>query len=327
ATARGVPVFFRITGPWDARDESSLSFSGRFVAVTTALVALAIAVGVLLAWRNVRERRGDRAGALRVGLAVFILTAASQLIVADHELAPLHELNIVRHALAQALFAGTFLCLVYLALEPHLRRRWPDRLVSWARLLSGNWRDPMVGRDILIGLLVGVLHGVLIFVASTIYNIADGAGIEPFGNVRGLAGAHQGAAKVLESASEGIVFALIVMMILMMLTILLRRRAIAIGAFYAMYIAILLTGSTDPGWLPWYPLLAGIVTYAVVRYGLLAAAALHFGFEIVLHFPVPDAIDWYTARTLVPLVCLLALAAWAFRTSLGDQKAFNVSLE
>jgi hypothetical protein len=44
----------------------------------------------------------------------------------------------------------------YISLEPHLRRVWPRTLVSWTRLLSGQLRDPLVGRDVLIGMFVGV---------------------------------------------------------------------------------------------------------------------------------------------------------------------------
>jgi hypothetical protein len=47
--------------------------------------------------------------------------------------------------------------LSYVAIEPFVRRQWPQVLVSWARLLAGDWRDPLVGRDILIGCTAGVL--------------------------------------------------------------------------------------------------------------------------------------------------------------------------
>jgi len=47
--------------------------------------------------------------------------------------------------------------ILYLALEPIVRRRWPDSIISWSRLLAGRLRDPLVGRDILIGCLAGVL--------------------------------------------------------------------------------------------------------------------------------------------------------------------------
>ena len=41
------------------------------------------------------------------------------------------------------------------SLEPHLRRVWPRTMISWTRLLSGQVRDPLVGRDVLIGMSWG----------------------------------------------------------------------------------------------------------------------------------------------------------------------------
>ena len=43
------------------------------------------------------------------------------------------------------------LWLLYLALEPYVRKFWPTDLVSWSRLLAGNVADPQVGRDVLLG--------------------------------------------------------------------------------------------------------------------------------------------------------------------------------
>src|SRR5262249_7133820 len=48
----------------------------------------------------------------------------------------------------------------YLALEPVIRRRCPHRLTAWTRLADGRWRDPLVGREVLLGLLVGVVTSV-----------------------------------------------------------------------------------------------------------------------------------------------------------------------
>jgi hypothetical protein len=39
----------------------------------------------------------------------------------------------------------------YLALVPAVRRRWPWVMAGWNRLLECRWRDPLVGRDVLIG--------------------------------------------------------------------------------------------------------------------------------------------------------------------------------
>ena len=41
------------------------------------------------------------------------------------------------------------------------RRFSPDSLIGWTRLISGRWRDPDVGRDILIGISAGLAMTVL----------------------------------------------------------------------------------------------------------------------------------------------------------------------
>ncbi len=46
---------------------------------------------------------------------------------------------------------GAFVWLAYIAIEPIVRRSWPELLFSWSRLLSGRFRDPLVGRDLLAG--------------------------------------------------------------------------------------------------------------------------------------------------------------------------------
>jgi serine/threonine-protein kinase len=56
-----------------------------------------------------------------------------------------------------ALLWSGIIWLIYLALEPFARKRWPVTLVSWGRLLSGNLRDPLIGRDLLIGVLAAVI--------------------------------------------------------------------------------------------------------------------------------------------------------------------------
>ena len=48
-------------------------------------------------------------------------------------------------------FVAVSFWLVYVALEPYLRRNWPDALVSWTRLCHGHIRDPVVASHILVG--------------------------------------------------------------------------------------------------------------------------------------------------------------------------------
>ena len=51
--------------------------------------------------------------------------------------------------------------LLYMAFEPYVRRFWPTLLIGWTRLLSGQVRDPLVGRDILVGAAAGTIAALL----------------------------------------------------------------------------------------------------------------------------------------------------------------------
>src|SRR5579864_73700 len=60
-------------------------------------------------------------------------------------------------AMATSLFNGTLFWMIYLALEPYVRRHWPHSIISWSRLIDGKVRDPAVGRDVLFGVVLGTL--------------------------------------------------------------------------------------------------------------------------------------------------------------------------
>ena len=64
--------------------------------------------------------------------------------------------------LALTLFSSTVLWLFYIAFEPYVRRFWPELLIGWTRLLSGRVRDPLVGRDVLVGAVAGTIAALLI---------------------------------------------------------------------------------------------------------------------------------------------------------------------
>ena len=59
------------------------------------------------------------------------------------------------------LFVAGALYLLYLGLEPFVRRSWPSMLITWSRLLAGRLRDPLVGRDILVGATAGAAGALL----------------------------------------------------------------------------------------------------------------------------------------------------------------------
>ena len=55
-------------------------------------------------------------------------------------------------------------------------------LISWQRALSGRWSDPLIGRDALIGTVVGTFAGLLIGPARVLIPLKLGVpGILPPG--------------------------------------------------------------------------------------------------------------------------------------------------
>jgi hypothetical protein len=329
AAWHGVPVMFRITAPWDEKDlRGQVPFGGGgFTSFMLFLVFAALAFGAVLAWRNLRLRRGDRQAAIHIGVAMFLFNAIPKLIMAEHEPVLAHELSILASVVAQALLWPVLFALLYIAVEPYVRRRWPDRLISWARLVSGRWRDPMVGRDVLIGLAAGLAHCVIASYTPAIGAFATGEPAPPFsGDIAGLAIPGSGIAHFIQALSGGIVTALVLMTVLVILTILLRRRWLAVSALYAVFFTGYLFASTHWWMLPLFAILAGVFTLVVSRVGMLAMAAMQIGFGTVFTAPLPDSLSWYTARGLTPLVLLFALAIWAFVTSLGGQRAFAANI-
>jgi len=166
AALRGRIVFFEILTPddpyWDPRASrkllsefmTRLPFSGVLWLVFFGLIALG---GGWALMRNIMSRRGDRRGALRLAMAVLVLQLGWFLFGAHHPISLRGEFWSVLDAAKTALLSAVIVWAAYLVLEPELRRTRPDTMVAWSRVLDGRWRDPLVGRDFLIGMAVAPL--------------------------------------------------------------------------------------------------------------------------------------------------------------------------
>ena len=61
--------------------------------------------------------------------------------------------------------------MVYMALEPYVRRRWPQSMIAWSRLLGGAVRDPVVGGNLLIGAAFGVATAAVFLVHNLVLDV------------------------------------------------------------------------------------------------------------------------------------------------------------
>jgi hypothetical protein len=159
AAYAGSPVFFALQ-PAEARPPGVAASAGGgldFMAVVQLGTLLLLALGGWLAWRNLRVGRADRRGALRLGALVLLLAGVVQgfLVLLTVPAAREQLSGVVFEMLQWTLLLAALVALLYLALEPEIRRRRPRAAVAWARLLRGGIGDPLVGRELLLGIACG----------------------------------------------------------------------------------------------------------------------------------------------------------------------------
>jgi serine/threonine-protein kinase len=330
---RGRPVYFQSLGPW-SRPARMQPFQkatlGKVAGIIAPVLGLSTLLGgLLVARRNLRLGRGDRRGAFRLALCMFFLFLLSWLSGASHVPRLQGELGLFFIALAFAVLASGILWLFYIALEPYVRRRWPGMIISWSRLIAGRLRDPLVGRDILIGGLCGIAIAVI----DPLYHLLPAwLGLPPQAphpivpgmllDVRHLIGGTLGA------LAFGISQVLFLCFVLVLLRILLRRQWLAATVFFLFGTFTLATGAGNPYVnLLYAAALSGIVTFTLIRFGLLAAVVAQFLSSLLLDFPLTfDFSAWYAVNSLFGLAIVAALAIYGFYVSLAGRSIFREEL-
>src|SRR5216684_6470360 len=136
---RGKPVFFALTGPWtkpkrmNQAEQTSAGKAGQIIGLSVAF--LVFAAGLLLGYRNYSRGKGDRQGALRLASIIFVLEL-SVCVFRSHFVPTMDTLGLVIFGLSTALFVSAVVWVFYLALEPYVRRIWPQTIISLSRLVS-----------------------------------------------------------------------------------------------------------------------------------------------------------------------------------------------
>jgi serine/threonine-protein kinase len=160
ASHRGQAVAFRVTGPGEPIVPATTSpvAQTRAWRVTANVARTVIILGtLLLARKNLSAGRGDRRGAWRLFCFATMALTASWIISAKHYSSPQIENDRLLEFIAHAIMNTGTIWILYIALEPWVRRYTPSILISWTRVLSGQILDARVGRDLLIGAGVGIV--------------------------------------------------------------------------------------------------------------------------------------------------------------------------
>jgi serine/threonine-protein kinase len=118
---------------------------------------LAVFVACILAWHNLLSGRGDYRGARRLALFIVALGLCDWLLGEKHSAVLSDEVASLYVWIARTILTATIAWLCYFAVEPYVRKFWPQMMITWSRVLEGRFRDPLLGRDILIGGTCGIL--------------------------------------------------------------------------------------------------------------------------------------------------------------------------
>ena len=335
ASYRGRPVYFHIYWPWN-RPLKSQPFqpsAGEKVAgnIILSLILSAFVAGLVLARRNLHLGRIDRKGAFRLAAVIFAADMVAGLCLATHNPTPLKEWDLFTRLCGRAFFSGFLVWLYYIALEPHVRRHWPDRIISWTRLLAGRLRDPMVGRDLLVGMAFGVGQAVLGRLAAVLPSWLGRPPEMPIvDTLETVLGPAHWIATLMNLLEDTVNQSLVVLFLLLLLRILLRRQwAAAIGLFAVAAAALSLGDFQNAGS---FAILAGcgiaaLMTIVLVRFGVLALAASLLTLRMLTGFPMSFALTaWYGLPGLFALVVLAALVIFAAPTALAGRSLFEARL-
>lgn len=332
ASFRDRIVFFRVVAPWSRPERVQLSQPNLvsrlgfafFVAVVFALLAICFR----FARKNLKQGRGDRKGGLRVASVIFIVLFLGQALTTHYtgEADWVFVCFILLSGLA--LTNALQFALLYVALEPYVRRTWPEILISWSRLLGGGWKNPLVGRDVLIGVLFGV--GMLIANFSRIA-LPDWLPVGVI-TVGWQGGQSWREAPVffgsLASDILALMYAIGSLAVVFVVTKITRSKtaALAIAALFS--VAPSLFGQNI--WIEVLVALAAAVLWltCMMRVGLLSICISLFVLYVmsdgVLTF---DLSRWYAWRGAVELVIVLAIALYGFKIALGDNPLLGTALQ
>jgi hypothetical protein len=222
--------------------------------------------------------------------------------------------------LAYPLFFAILSWIGYMAVEPYARRVWPKLMVSWQRLLSGRYRDPLVGRDVLLGVFAGSVIGAVLVGVNGRLGISE---ISIVGSFFGQ-GLWPSIGFSIAQVSFACYDAFIFLAILSIVTGILRRRWLGLAATGLLLVVFFSPlHAADLGLAFLYALIFLVV---LSRLGLVSAASFLVVLSTLAVSPPLNFTQWYAGRAVVALLVSLTLLLFGFYVSLGGTPIFGSAL-
>jgi serine/threonine-protein kinase len=322
ASWRGRPVAFRLIGPWSHPERMPTQPVSMATRVMDGVIIPLFALAGVLSWRNFRAGRGDLAGASRMAAFIFGVEMLAWLCTAHHVSAR-DELSLLVLGIMVSGRTAALIWMLYVALEPYVRRRWPQSIVSWSRLMSGGIRDPLVGGHLLIGIAIWVgiaslqrvwvlllaRGGSLAFSTLTLDTVLD---------MRRMLGVF------FRMPFSGAAPALFVFLLLFLLRVVLRRQWLAVVAIILLWAGLGLASDHPVITTGFLVIANGLSVLALIRFGVLSFAIGAAVADTLDTFPLSANFStWYAGSAIFALAAVLALTAYAFHTAVAGRPLFK----
>ena len=188
--------------------------------------------------------------------------------------------------------------------------------MSWTAVLRGRWNEPIVGRDVLFGVALGL--AVVLLIQST---VSLGLSAPGWQSVDLLLGFRSWLGETLGGAISSIRSAVLAFFLLFLLRVVLRHQWIAAVAFASLFGLSNALGGDEP-------LVDFVVSF--INFGLLAIAAVRWGFTALfvavmvanwwLNMPVAAQLSsWWITHTVMSIAVVFGLTVWGLYASLGGR--------
>ncbi|MEQ1911245.1 MAG: serine/threonine-protein kinase [Vicinamibacterales bacterium] len=324
-------VSVAVLGPWprnsgasQSRRTSSAIQQGAYATFILALLGIAFE----FARRNLAAGRGDRRGAARLAIIVGSTSVALRLLTTHIDSGGAGLLGFVFGLIGAGASDGFITWILYLALEPLVRRRLPMLLVGWARLLEGRYTDPRVGYDVLSGLAAGAGLALLYHIANGLPTVTAFPAQTPVPTfIVALNGAPGGRLALLPAivgaALFGLQRSLGSFLFLCALRVALSRPWLAILAGGLVFSLVSLGGENPILEIP-PAIVVGLAMSALANQrGLLSLVAMLTSFLVLFSGAAVGAKPslWYGPYSWAVATALIALSVWMFRVSRGSRAA------
>lgn len=209
-----------------------------------------------------------------------------------------------------------------MAFEPQLRRRAPESLISWSRLLAGRWRDAMVGGHLLAGIALAAIARCAMTALTPAPYDESFPPLLQWSNAGWLSLWFWLPMLVIPGA-------LGVSLIMSLISIPIRRRWLG-GLLFVLVMTLILPSYARPSLLSAARLATwnSILAFTLIRFGVLATVALVYTAFMISEFPLTTNWSaWYAPAALLGIATLITLALYGFVTTLRGRRLWPAKLD